>query len=492
MSLRLSGDAGGDPPVRAPQERESVSEREFQIEIACENKIECLPYPDTIAIHHPVRQSTHGSDFFPVGTKERLRDIVKKSKNPRRSLAYLQSKVDDFLGRSSRIGTPSPLMESARCVATDFPVSPLDSNLIVLDQISYPMTTTPHPTPVPQPNREYNPRVIAAPSPATYSRSQSTPDFRRPQQKYDFCAPNQEEREIGEMISGQEINRQSMLCEIKRFYAGSNHRFKLSIELPTNSPFAGLLSIAPFHGSTPLLLHSVWVRLRTMADSAALAANTDGTSATAVADNTGNTGNNIPVASVQGRTTSTIDNLAASSHRRKGKETVIELGTEKERTALVVNMRKAWGAAPSRFLAVGVFLSILAVSSKTLIDNMKRFWRIRGHVDMNQYQDRRFVLQFSEEGDFLHVTRSGPWRFRDDAVLVEELKEGVDPETVRFTTIPIWAQFKNIPFYLLSQQLARELGENLGKLIKIDNDARGDICNKIIRARVLLPIDEPL
>ncbi|KAM0853028.1 hypothetical protein ACQ4PT_051365 [Festuca glaucescens] len=123
---------------------------------------------------------------------------------------------------------------------------------------------------------------------------------------------------------------------------------------------------------------------------------------------------------------------------------------------------------------------------------MRNFWRIRGHLDMNQLPDRRFVLEFSEEGDYLHVTKGGPWKFKNDVVRVDELKEGVDPESVLFTTVPIWIQFQNIPFYLLSKQLARNLGKIIGELISIDNDARGDICAKILRARVLVPIDQAL
>ena len=155
-------------------------------------------------------------------------------------------------------------------------------------------------------------------------------------------------------------------------------------------------------------------------------------------------------------------------------------------------MARARGAARPRFLAVGIFLSIIAVSSRTLIDNMKKLWKIRGHLNMNQLQDRRFMLEFSQEGDFLHVTKGGPWRFHNDAVLVDELKEGDDPELVKFTYIPIWAQFRNIPFYLLSKELARDLGKRIGQFISIDNNARGDICAKFIRARVRLPIDQAL
>lgn len=170
----------------------------------------------------------------------------------------------------------------------------------------------------------------------------------------------------------------------------------------------------------------------------------------------------------------------------------MELGTEKEKKLLVWNMAKARGAARVRLLAVGVFLSVLAVTSKTLIDGMKRIWNIRGHLDTNQYRDRRFVVEFSEEGDFYHVVKGGPWSFRGDAVLVEELKQGEDPELFKFSTIPIWAQFKKIPFYLLSKKLATDLGKELGSFIKIDNDARGDICDKILRARVRIPVDQVL
>jgi hypothetical protein len=58
--------------------------------------------------------------------------------------------------------------------------------------------------------------------------------------------------------------------------------------------------------------------------------------------------------------------------------------------------------------------------------------------------------------------------------------------------MPIWAQFTCIPFYLLSKQLARKLGRSLGEYITIDNNSRGDMCEKILRARVHLPIARPL
>jgi hypothetical protein len=71
-------------------------------------------------------------------------------------------------------------------------------------------------------------------------------------------------------------------------------------------------------------------------------------------------------------TTANINKAVVTpSHQGKGKEIVMELGTKKEKKALVVNMARVRGTARKRFLAVGIFLSTLLVTSKTLINNMR-------------------------------------------------------------------------------------------------------------------------
>uniref|UniRef100_A0ACD5TWG8 Uncharacterized protein n=1 Tax=Avena sativa TaxID=4498 RepID=A0ACD5TWG8_AVESA len=180
------------------------------------------------------------------------------------------------------------------------------------------------------------------------------------------------------------------------------------------------------------------------------------------------------------------------SCQRKGKQIMLEDCTEEERSPIIVNLAIARGTVRFRLLAVGVFLSLLTINSKQLVNYMKKVWKIRGVLETNQLADKRFVLEFSEEGDFEHVTRGGPWRYQNDDVLIRALKDGEDAETVPFETIPMWVQFAGVPFYLLSKELARELGSKLGHRISIDNNARGNICNKILRARVKIPVAQAL
>ncbi|XP_024313138.1 uncharacterized protein LOC112269893 [Brachypodium distachyon] len=182
----------------------------------------------------------------------------------------------------------------------------------------------------------------------------------------------------------------------------------------------------------------------------------------------------------------------AALRRQKGKLPMQEPGQAQDKMSIVVNMTRARSAMRARYLAVGIFLSVLAITSKQLVDNLKRVWKIRGSVDSHSLGDRCFILEFTKEGDYNHVIRGGPWRYRGDAILIEALKDGEDPETVTWGPVPIWVQFKNIPHYLLSKELTTDLGRKLGSLINIDNNSRGDICSKFVRDRVLLPINKAL
>jgi hypothetical protein len=97
-----------------------------------------------------------------------------------------------------------------------------------------------------------------------------------------------------------------------------------------------------------------------------------------------------------------------SSRRRCGKELVRELGTAEEKKAIVVNMGKAKGVMKARFLAVGIFLLVLAVSSKV---------QTTGGVHEENMEDKRIPGRASIGGETLRarVHRGGrlhpchPW-----------------------------------------------------------------------------------
>ncbi|RLN23555.1 hypothetical protein C2845_PM07G20650 [Panicum miliaceum] len=154
-------------------------------------------------------------------------------------------------------------------------------------------------------------------------------------------------------------------------------------------------------------------------------------------------------------------------------------------------MTRARETRRPQFLAVGLFLSVLLVKSKQLIDHMKKVWNLRGQLEASTLESeagRKFILVFSEEGDRKHAILAGPWQYKMDVFLVESLAEGDDPSSVPFTHVPMWIQFRNIPFYLLTKKLAFDLGECIGSTLMVDNNARGSISDKFVRTRAKLPL----
>jgi hypothetical protein len=159
---------------------------------------------------------------------------------------------------------------------------------------------------------------------------------------------------------------------------------------------------------------------------------------------------------------------------------------------LTVNLADARNAMRARFIAVGLFMSVLMINWRQVTDTMKKIWKVRGDVNITPLPGRRFILEFSVEGDMRHAIRGGPWRYRGDAFLVTKLEVGVEPSLMQFITVPIWVQFHKIPFYLLSKELAAKLGEKVGEVLLVDVNSHGNINEKFMRARVLLPLHTAL
>ncbi|KAM0842024.1 hypothetical protein ACQ4PT_058620 [Festuca glaucescens] len=114
-----------------------------------------------------------------------------------------------------------------------------------------------------------------------------------------------------------------------------------------------------------------------------------------------------------GAGTSTVacvsDPGTASTGRRSGKELVRELGTEEEKRALVINMAQAPRANRGRFLAIGVFLSVIAITSKNLIVSMRKIIRTRVHLPIDRALQRWIPLIDEIENEevvaFVHYER---------------------------------------------------------------------------------------
>jgi hypothetical protein len=500
MSLRLSGDAGGD----------STRAESFLRNPLCESEIRVIPTnPRNIHLH----PNSSTSDFFPQSFREKLKIIILNSSDPKRSLGYLRARFAEFsrtrpskgcAARSAEKAQITPALDGAISgvlihggrKSSDGPGAEAQVTL-PLDVSDAPLGTPPQVTGLLiQGERE------SSDEPDAESRAISSPEVIAPfHSRFPFDSPpvdsvnpmlEQEDTQLEKAVD-RGMKSQSMLPNSQRFYAGSNHRIKKRQKIAINQDSPKSSTLPLLFQFLSLLSHRCPSPVHKAGEAAKLMMENSSVQAGGGSSNSNAAPNKMRMIGVDGREGQGATTTQASPFQRlKGKMAMMETATEKEKKILVWNISKNKPISRIRLMAVGVYLSIMAITSKTLLDGMKRIWQIRGHIDTMQLPDRRFVIEFSELGDFEHVVKGGPWNFRNDVVLIEELKEGIDAESFTFSTIPIWVQFQKIPFYLLSQQLVKDLGNEVGELVTFDKYARGDICDKILRARVRIPIDQAL
>jgi hypothetical protein len=57
-----------------------------------------------------------------------------------------------------------------------------------------------------------------------------------------------------------------------------------------------------------------------------------------------------------------------------------------------VNLTDALNAMRARFIAVGLFMSVLMINWRQVTDTMKKIWKVRGEVNVTPFPGRRFIL----------------------------------------------------------------------------------------------------
>ena len=98
-----------------------------------------------------------------------------------------------------------------------------------------------------------------------------------------------------------------------------------------------------------------------------------------------------------------------------------------EKHVLAVNLTREWEARRPQFLAVGLFPSVLLVTSKQLIDHMKNEKGMENGVGSKRDGvggQREFVLVFQVEDNWMHAIFGGLWQYEMDVFLVDSLAYG--------------------------------------------------------------------
>ena len=104
------------------------------------------------------------------------------------------------------------------------------------------------------------------------------------------------------------------------------------------------------------------------------------------------------------------------------------------------------------------------------------------------------ILQFklSSRYQMEWVEKNDSWNFDNNLLLLCRWKKGMSAANIVFSHSPFWVQVWGVPFELMTEDFARDIGNRIGIFLKADKRSWQADQAKYMRVRTELPLDKPL
>ena len=101
-------------------------------------------------------------------------------------------------------------------------------------------------------------------------------------------------------------------------------------------------------------------------------------------------------------------------------------------------------------------------------------------------------FKFSSRYQMEWVEKNGSWNFDNNLLLLCRWKKGMSAANIVFSHSPFWVQVWGVPFELMTEDFARDIGNRIGIFLKADKRSWQADQAKYMRVRTELPLDKPL
>lgn len=118
-------------------------------------------------------------------------------------------------------------------------------------------------------------------------------------------------------------------------------------------------------------------------------------------------------------------------------------------------------------------------------------WSSTREIKFRALEGNLFSIQCFCLGDWLKVTKEGPWLFRQNAVAIEPYDGLSSPDSVDLNFIDVWLQIHKLPDGYRSESLVKNLVEKkIGKVSEVETSLQG--IGNFVRARVKIDVRKAL
>ena len=96
-------------------------------------------------------------------------------------------------------------------------------------------------------------------------------------------------------------------------------------------------------------------------------------------------------------------------------------------------------------------------------------WKPAGRLDYVDLEKDFYLVRFSLKKDHNVVLRKGPWFLREHFLSIRPWEPNFKAETVNVSSVGVWISFNGLPIEYYDAEVLKEIGEAVGKVLRIDS-----------------------
>ena len=142
--------------------------------------------------------------------------------------------------------------------------------------------------------------------------------------------------------------------------------------------------------------------------------------------------------------------------------------------------------------AVIVKLVGRSVSFSYMQSKLNQIWKPEGRIDVVDLSYGFFLVPFFSKEDLKSVLKRGPWFMGDHFLFIRPWEPFFKPSSMNVSLVAVWIRLYELPFELYEAEVLREIGESIGKVLKIDTHTAMEAKGKYARLCIQIDINKPL
>ena len=103
-----------------------------------------------------------------------------------------------------------------------------------------------------------------------------------------------------------------------------------------------------------------------------------------------------------------------------------------------------------------------------------------------------FLVRFFAKKDLDNVLRRGPWFIGDQFLSIRPWEPFFKPSMANVSLIAVWIRLCELPFELYEAEVLKQIGESIGKVLRIDSHTAMEARGKYARLCIQIDINKPL